>query len=141
MENDVEKILERLNSLEKRLQILEKSTDLTQPAAGSGVPKRLSLKEFIVSKKPANDVQKTLAIGYFLEKFSGVSLFNITDLEAAYERAKEKKPSNMNDKINMNIRNGHMEEATEKKEARKAWYLTNTGESYVESNFNSSEKK
>jgi len=134
MENNMKIVLQRLSSLEERVGNLEKSSGVTH-ATGSTAPKPIALKEYILSKQPTNDVQKTLAIGYYLEKFSGLTLFNISDLEKAYERAKENKPSNMNDKVNMNIRTGHMEEATEKKDNLKAWYLTNSGESYVENNF------
>ncbi len=70
-----------------------------------------------------------------MEKHEKLSSFNINDLEAAFERAKEKKPTNMNDKVNMNIRNGHLEEASEKKDSRKSWYLTNSGEQHVENGF------
>jgi len=134
MENNMKIVFQRLNSLEERIGNLEKSSGFTHTTS-EAIPKTIGLKEFILSKQPKNDVQKTLAIGYYLEKFSGLNLFNIDDLEKAYERARENKPSNMNDKVNMNIRRGYMEEAAEKKNSLKAWYLTNSGESYVENNF------
>ncbi len=34
-----------------------------------------------------------------------------------------------------NIRNGYMDEVAEKKDSRKAWHLTSTGEQFVENNF------
>lgn len=129
---NLEKIIEKLEALEVRVTKLE-HTDA--PTGNAGTSKKLSLREFMLSKKPTDDVKKTLTIGYFLEKFESMSSFNIGDLEAAFERAKEKKPSNMNDKVNMNIRNGHLEESSEKKDNRKAWYLTNSGEQFIENNF------
>lgn len=135
----IQKIYARLDEIEARLANIERGADtpaVQVPPSVATHQKKLSLKEFIISKKPTDDVKKTLAIGYFLEKVEGLSSFNITDLEAAYERAKEKKPTNMNDKVNMNIRNGHVEETSEKKDSRKAWYLTNSGERFVENEFN-----
>lgn len=138
MKNDIKKIIQRLNLIEKRVADIERSVSVgmpERPLKASNL-KKLSLREFFLSKKTNNDVEKTLAIGYYLEKLEGFKSFNIGDLTDAFERAKEKKPININDKVNMNIRNGHMEEALEKKDNRKAWYLTNSGEQFVENNFN-----
>src|SRR3990172_10716967 len=64
--------------------------------------KKLSLKEFILSKNPKGEVEMTLAIGYYLEKYEGVSSFNVKDLENGFAAAKEKTPLNINDKVNLN---------------------------------------
>lgn len=133
--NDLEKIIKKLEALEARISQLEQGRENNAPDNQSDPQKKLSLREFLLSKKPSNDVKKTLSIGYYLEKHERLSSFNINDLEAAFERAKEKKPTNMNDKVNMNIRNGHLEETSEKKDSRKSWYLTNSGEQYVENGF------
>lgn len=125
----------RLLDLEKRIEQLEAPVRGVQSSILGA--KKLSPKEFLLTCSPPNDVQRTLVVAYFLEKFEGLTSFNIKDLEVAFERAKEKKPANMNDKVNLNIRNGHMAEATDKKDNLKAWYLTNTGERQVEA----SEKK
>ncbi len=135
MENNIKTVLQRLSSLEERLENLERYADATTMSTGGSNPKEVTLQKFIKPKKPANDVEKTLTIAYYLEKFLNFTSFNIGDLEKAYERAKETKPKNMNDKVNMNIRNAHLEEASEKKDGLKAWYLTSSGESYVENNF------
>jgi len=134
-ENDLEKIIKKLEELEVRIFQLEQGRENNAPDNKSDCQKKLSLREFLLSKKPTGDVKKTLAIGYYLEKHEKLSSFNINDLEAAFERAKETKPTNMNDKVNMNIRNGHLEETSEKKDSRKSWYLTNSGEQYVENGF------
>ena len=133
--NDLEKIIKKLEALEVRISQLEQGRENNTPDNQSDSQKKLSLREFLLSKKPTGDVKKTLAIGYYLEKHEKLSPFNINDLETAFDRAKEKKPTNMNDKVNMNIRNGHLEETSEKKDSRKSWYLTNSGEQYVENAF------
>ena len=134
--DNLRKILNRLDAMDARISKIERDTSVVPvQSVATGSSKKVSPREFILTKKPADDVKRTLVVGYFLEKFENCTTFNISDLEAAFERAKEKKPSNMNDKVNMNIRNGHLEEASEKKDSRKAWYLTNTGEKMVEEGF------
>ena len=131
---DFAKLTKRIDDLEERVSGLEakKGVEGNDPLAST---KKLSLKEFLISKKPSDDVKKALAIGYYLEKFEGLTSFNAGDLESSFERAKEKKPLNINDKVNMNIHNGYMDEVAEKKDSRKAWHLTSTGEQFVENNF------
>ncbi len=142
MENDMAVLLNRIISIEERIGILEKNAAISaSPIGVKNTAKKIALTEFIKDKKPAGDVQKTLAIGFYLEKFLNLTSFNAGDLEQAFTRAKETKPLNMNDKVNMNIRGGYMDEATDKKDGRKAWYLTTTGEQYVENNFKSRSQK
>ena len=99
------------------------------------VPKQTSVKEFILQKNPKDEIQKTLTIGYFLEKYEKLPTFNVKDLAIGFERAKEKIPSNINDKVNKNIAKGYMMEAQERKDNFTAWILTNSGEKFVDQNF------
>lgn len=96
--------------------------------------KELSIKEFILSKTPKDDIQKTLVIGYYLEKYNDFSSFNSKDLEDGFRVAKEKVPDNVNYKAIKNIEKGYMMEAKEKKDNLKAWNLTNSGEHFIENN-------
>ena len=130
-DEEITKIKSKLEELEKRTSELEKASQ-TKPEAAK---KRISTKEFILSKKPRDDVQKTLAIGYYLEKYEGFSTFNVRDLEKGFRAAKEPIPGNINAEVNLNIKKGHMMETDEKKDNLKAWVLTNSGEKYVEGNF------
>jgi len=129
MDEEIKKILE---NHEKRIRELEKSlvSDKKQ-----STKKSISIKEFILTKKPEGDVQKTLLIGYYLEKFQSFNSFNAKDLEDCFRRAKETVPKNINDKVNLNIKNGNMMESKEKKDKRKAWVLTASGERFVENGF------
>jgi hypothetical protein len=137
---DLKQLADRVLSLEKRVTRLEErhGEDAVQPALKGG--KDLSVKEFIIAKRPSNDVEKTLAIGYFLEKFAGMASFNVDDLGRHFQLAKEASPTNINDKVNMNINKGHMAEAREKKDRKKAWMLTNSGEKFLERGFKDKEK-
>lgn len=125
MDEEIRKILE---DHEKRIQRLEKLFE-SEPIQ---TKKQISIKEFILTKKPKNDVEKTLVIGYYLEKFREMSFFNAKDLEDGFREAKEKVPANINYKVIKNIEKGFMMEAKEKKDKLKAWVLTSTGERFVE---------
>ncbi len=96
------------------------------------VAKQQSIKEFLLVKKPKDDVQRTLLIGYYLEKYRHIPSFNVRDLEEGLREAKEPIPGNINDKVNINIKSGCLMEAAEKKDKLKAWTLTVTGEQLVE---------
>ncbi|MBI3859549.1 MAG: hypothetical protein HY296_04840 [Thaumarchaeota archaeon] len=133
-EEKINEILEILKRLEARIATQE--TRSIAPAAVKQKP--YSIKEFVIARNPNNDTKKTLAIGYFLEKYENLPSFNIRDLETGFRNAKEKVPLNMNDKVNGNIRNGHVMEAEELKDGLTAWTLTSTGERFVENNFETS---
>lgn len=125
---EIKKILEEH---EARISKLEKYFK-TKPET---VQKKVSIKEFLLSNNLKDDVQKTLAIGYYLESYEDFSCFNIRDLEDSFKKSREPVPKNLNDKVNKNIKKGHMMEAKEKKDNRKAWVLTNSGETFVDNNF------
>ncbi len=129
MTEDITKDLtRRLDELERRMAILEGAQTKKTSAKG----KKLSVKEFLLTKQPGDDVQRTLVIGYYLEHFDSMDSFNTRDLADGFRSAKEPLPSNINDKVNSNIGKGYMMEAKEKKEKLKAWVLTNSGEKFVE---------
>lgn len=126
-----EEIRKKLAELEERIVKLE-GLFKSNPKV---VSKEISIKEFILQKTPKDDVQKTLAIGYYLEKYDNLPAFNAKDLEDGFSRAKEKTPKNINYKVIKNIEKGYMMESKDKKGNLKAWSLTNSGEKVVENNF------
>lgn len=134
MTEEIKQILDRLERLENKLALID-SKGLLEDDSHKLLTDKPSLTEFLISKNPSGDVQRALAIGYYLEVFEGLKLFNSNDLRTAFERAKEVKPANINDKVNLNIQKGHMSESSEKKDNLKAWYLTRTGRLFVESGF------
>jgi len=128
MDENVKRILE---NHEERIAKLERLSQVKPEI----VKKKISLKEFLLSKNPKDDVQKTLAIGYYLEKYEGLTSFNTKDLEEGFRVAKEKIPKNINYKVIRNIQQGYMMEAKEEKDNLKAWNLTSSGERFVENGF------
>ena len=123
--------MKTLEEHEERISRLEKLFQ-TKP---KDIKKKLSIREFILSKNPKSEMQKTLAIACYLEKYENFASFNVKDLENGFRRAKEKIPRNINYEVIRNIQKGYMMEAKEKKDKKKAWYLTNSGEKHVENNF------
>jgi hypothetical protein len=130
-EEEITKIKEKLEQHDRRISAIEKTFQRTPEA----IKKKTSVKEFILSKKPKNDVQRTLSVGYYLEKWEAVASFNVRDLDQGFRDAKERVPNNINLCVIANIGKGHMMEAKEKKGNLKAWVLTNSGEQYVENSF------
>lgn len=127
-------IEQRMKELEIRVEKLEAASSPSHRVSPSTAKeKKLSVKEFLMTKELNKETQKTLVLGYYLEHGEGMESFNATDLETMFRSAKEKLPKNINDTVNKNIASGLMMEAREKKEGKKAWILTSTGEKHVES--------
>lgn len=126
-------IKERLGRMEERLAKLEGPNQKELKSFKKGK----SINEFMSSQKLNGDVQRTLAVGYYLEKYEGLSSFNAKDLGDAYRRLKIPKSQNINFnyKVIKNIQQGYMTETKQKKDKQKAWALTNSGEKYVENGF------
>ena len=135
LNSEIMEIKRKLDEHEKRIFELENLIK----AKPIPVKKRLSIRELIRSKKPKSNVQKTLLVAYFLEKYESFISFNVKDLEEGFRSAKEKVPSNINMFVNQNIKQGYMMEFSEKKDNLKAWTLTNTGEDYVDNDFKKEE--
>ncbi len=137
MDNNNQPVEERITNLEKRIAALESSALTSSPVVSSApIVKRISAKEFLISKKISSAMEKTLALAYYLEHFERVTPINVKDLANAFQAAKEKSPANLNDMINKNIAKGMLMEARERKDAKKAWVLTTSGEKFVKNNLN-----
>jgi hypothetical protein len=121
----------RIGKLEARVEKLEAQFG-SETAAGAPKEKKLSAKEFLLSKNLKIETQKVLALAYFLEREEGLASFNVQELETVFRAAREKLPKNMNDAVNKNIARGFLMETREKKDSKKAWQLTSTGERFVE---------
>ena len=135
-------ILDAIKSLEARVTHIESGSS---PRAGGGdktavraSAKKMSIKEFLLEHPPTTDIQRTLAIGYFLENYAGITSFTSPDLEKGYSDAKENPPSNIGVNIRHCIKQGHMMEAEEKKNNKTAYVVTRSGEQFVAGGYKSS---
>jgi len=97
--------------------------------------KKLSIREFLLKYPPTTDIQRTLAIGYYLETHEGMSSFTKAELERGYRDAKHSLPSNLSMNIKRCIEAGNMMETKEKKDNKLAYVVTSTGERFVESDY------
>lgn len=138
-ENEVRKEIEEIK---KRLSVLEGSRQEQNvvPIREEAEGKEISLKEFILSKEPKSDTQRTLAIGYFLENYIKKAEFTGDDIADAYRQAREPVPMNISDMLAKNARAGFIMAGKEKKEGRKTWTLTNTGVRIAVAGFKGSKK-
>jgi hypothetical protein len=127
----MDRLDQRLGELEARVEALEKRFQQGD-AVGIAREKKQSAKEFLITKSAGPETQKVLAFAYFLEHHEALTPFNVPDLEVVFRAAREKLPKNMNDAVNKNVARGFLMEAREKKDFKKAWQLTATGERFVE---------
>lgn len=95
--------------------------------------KALSIREFVQQLGLKKHTDITLAFGYYLEKYSGMSDFTSADLNNCYYEAKLE-ASNTSQMIIQNIKAGRMMPSPKKGEKGKNRYtLTQSGEEYIES--------
>jgi hypothetical protein len=94
--------------------------------------KSTSVKEFMLEKRPSNDLNKTLSIAYYADRHRQTSPFTIKDLQQLFRDAREPLPTNLSDAVNKKIAKGYIMEAEEKEDGHKSWTLTSTGERFVE---------
>ncbi|HHT9133412.1 MAG TPA: hypothetical protein ACFYD2_00785 [Candidatus Avalokitesvara rifleensis] len=98
--------------------------------------KEMSAAQFFKKVSPKNDVDRTLAAGYFLEKFRNVENFTAADVAHIIRSdAKTPPPKNPNDAVNKNIRKGSMMSAGDK-DGKMAFVLTSDGEEAIEALLN-----
>ena len=123
-------IKEKIEELEDRITKLENI--VFQDSSFKPLKKKISIREFILQKKPKTATQKVLLIGYYLEHFEKIECFTVKDIENGLRQAKEHAGKNISDLINKNIKRGYVMECKEKKGRLKTFTLTNSGEEFVE---------
>ena len=78
----LEEMAQKLDSMEGRLTALEgRGSSSSAPAQA----KRLSHKEFLLTKNVGSEIQRVTALAFYLERQEGISTFNVTDLEGAFK--------------------------------------------------------
>lgn len=92
-----------------------------------------TLVEFLQQKgNPQKHTELVAVFAYWLFKVEKMESFNAKDIISCYGKTRRVKPKNTNQIINTNVRSNLFAEASEKKEGYKAWFLTHTGEEFVE---------
>jgi len=132
-----QEITDKINDLESRIERIEGILHNSQSHSG-GVgdsSKKLSIKEFMLAKKPKDDLQRTLVIASYLENESKYESFTAEDLKRGFREARVSPPANINDKVNKNIAKGLFMSADKPKDGKKAWVITATGEQVIANSF------
>ncbi len=127
-------LLGRVEALEKKVELLEKRLNM---APQEKILKNISIREFLDQLKLKTQTDMVVCIGFYLEKYEGMSSFNMKDLLNGLQFAKEKSPANVNSLINSNISRSFMMESKDKDGKLKRFELTNTGIKFVELNLKS----
>jgi len=96
-----------------------------------GMPK--TLVEFLGMKgNPKKHTDIMAVFAQWLLKIEKMDSFNVNDILACYDKTKKTKTKNPNQAINNNIGRKVFAEAKEKKDGLKAWFITDTGQEYIE---------
>lgn len=118
-----------------------KSSQRTPPKPAASKPpipdKSLSIREFVQQLNLKKHTDITLAFGYFLEKYQGVSEFTPADINNCYYEAKLES-SNTSQMVIQNIKRGYlMPSKGARKKGRKLYTLTRSGEQFIQSKLQS----
>jgi len=124
----------RLLDLERRVAALEGRGDRLSTQSGlvaEPVAKPLSAREFLSSRAAEAAVDKALVIAVWLER-NGTAGLTTSEISSGFEAAKEPLTSNPSDLLYQNGRRGFMAPNRGKKGGAKTWYVTTSGEKFVE---------
>lgn len=117
--------------------LLQESTVMareeTKPEIKKSLPAQVS--EFLAGMNIATHTDRIVAIIYYNYHKSNQPT-TITELEEAYSNARVRPPRNFSDLLASCIRRGYVVESKDKKEGKKAWQITPTGEKFVEEEIN-----
>ncbi len=117
---------------ERRLAALESLFKEKPPV----IAKKVSIAEFLKAKEPRTDVDRALAIAYYLEATDGLGAIALEDLRAGFRKAATPVPPNLSETVRKNVAKGHLMDSGEQKSGSTSWIVTATGKAYVESKFN-----
>jgi hypothetical protein len=107
-------------------------------ATPTATPK-MQINEVLASKSLESHMDKVEAIAWhFLRQ--GEDSVNSNDIFNAYAKARMQRPKNLTDVINQSVKRGNLTDSLEKKDGRKAWSITHTGEKYIEDLLGDTEK-
>lgn len=97
---------------------------------------QMQMSEFLAQANIKIDTDRLVAILYH-HFYNGQASSTRAEILQAYSNARIKQPTNLSDVMARCIRKGHIIEATEQKEGKKTWQITQTGEKYIEEKLSS----
>jgi len=141
-EDKLNKILEVLEELNKRVSNIEKNLVIKPQLNSEIIQKQIrgeSFMEFFKKYHPEKETDKTLVIMHFLETSKNVINITSKDISEGFKEVREKIPSNVADKIQMLHKNGLIMPG-ENVNNLKGWLITRTGLEFLEKLKNESQK-
>ena len=114
---------QEFDDLEKRVADLER----VKSSSKNAERREMTVREFILDRKPKSGAEKALCLIYFREENEGVT-GGITskDLSSAFKTAREKIPRNVSDVLSQCSKKGWIACDSENGK-KKSWKLTSTG--------------
>jgi hypothetical protein len=110
----------------------ESRKDEGRPGALASPEKTYAPSEHFATLRPETDIQKAVAAGYFLERYSGHPSFGLHDIRSCLVSAKVSLPKNLSLAILKAVQKGLMMELPGEEAKNKLWCLTQTGERFVD---------
>jgi hypothetical protein len=101
-----------------------------EPRGPTALPR--SLPELLAIANPRNHPDTAVLVAYYMWRSGDTAGMTVDELLGAYAQSRRPKPSNASDVLGKATRRGHLVEASEKKNGKKAWIVTPTGEAYAE---------
>jgi len=105
-------------------------TPRVQIVAGGELPGTVS--EFLALTEPASHPETAVCVAYYMWRSGDPGGMTLEELLTAYAQRRAKKPRNASDVLARAARKGHLIEASERKNGKKAWVITQAGEAYVD---------
>ena len=115
-------------------RLLDESSAMAREEVKSEIKRNalpMQISEFLSSKNMTTHIDRIVSIFYY-NHHKGSGPTTVLELGEAYSTARVKPPSNFSDVLAQCIRKGLVVEVKEKKEGKKAWQVTPTGEAFVE---------
>jgi hypothetical protein len=150
--NDAKALLSDYKAI---LQGLDESADMLKDIYGKlgGAPLRvgsqqvippsalgqMSIPEMIKKSGVRKEVDRVFLVTYYLHHAMSLTVFNGKDVDDAIATARMKEPKNINDTLNHLVKTGKLRDAG-KKDERKAFSITDTGETEAEAMLSASPK-
>jgi hypothetical protein len=128
-----EEIRQRFEQLEKRVSQLEsKSLSVVEKETAE---KPQSIQEFLAESAALGNVQKTVVVGYYLEKQRGKSYFTSKDIEAIFREARVPVSKNISMDISRAIQKGWIMEYSKNEKGPSTYITTSKGERVIKARF------
>lgn len=132
MNQNSNKLEERIASLEERITSVEKALSLSKQSSEiRKFEKPLTISEFKLAYSPKTHDERALIIGAYLERHRDQKHFSIEDLRNGFKECKWSLPANLSDTIAKSAASKAIFMISETEKGKKLWTLTETGEKYL----------